>query len=123
MTPADARYGGGLVAGSKLLEIVGDLATELAIREGGDEGLCVAYDSVEFLAPVYAGDFVEARARILEVGRTSRSITADVERVIAAGEGGRAAVLEVPQPVARVSGTLVIGSADLLQGSGDRIES
>ena len=49
----DAHYGGGLVAGSKQLEIVGDLITELAMRYDGDEGLFRAYESVEFLdAPV-----------------------------------------------------------------------
>ena len=56
----DAHYAGGLVDGAKLLQLFGDVATELLIRSDGDEGLFVAYDSVEFLAPVHAGDFIEA---------------------------------------------------------------
>jgi acyl-CoA synthetase (AMP-forming)/AMP-acid ligase II len=54
--PGDARYGGDLVAGATAMAIFGDLETELAIRTYGDEGLCVAYHSVEFLAPLRPGD-------------------------------------------------------------------
>ena len=57
----DAHYGGNLVAGATQLKIVGDLITELAMRYDGDEGLFRAYESVEFLAPLYAGDWIEAR--------------------------------------------------------------
>ena len=64
----DAHYGGNLVAGAKQLEIVGDLITELAMRYDGDEGLFRAYESVEFLAPLYAGDWIEAKGRIVRVG-------------------------------------------------------
>ena len=58
-----------LAAGSKAMEIFADLETEIALREGGDEGLCVAYDMVEFLAPLRSGDFVEGRARVVGRGR------------------------------------------------------
>ena len=40
IAPGDARYAGGLVAGSWTMELFADLETELALREGGDEGLC-----------------------------------------------------------------------------------
>src|SRR5205085_9771836 len=60
----DAHYGGNLVAGATQLKIVGDLITELAMRYDGDEGLFRAYESVEFLAPLYAGDWIEARGRM-----------------------------------------------------------
>ena len=56
----DAHYGGNLVDGARMLQLFGDVATELLIMHDGDEGLFVAYDSVEFLAPVYAGDYIEA---------------------------------------------------------------
>jgi 3-aminobutyryl-CoA ammonia-lyase len=72
MAQTDAHYGGDLVAGAKIMEIFGDLATELAIRHDGDEGLLAGYESVEFLGPVYAGDFIEATGRIVRVGTTSR---------------------------------------------------
>ncbi|HOJ94892.1 MAG TPA: 3-aminobutyryl-CoA ammonia lyase, partial [Fervidobacterium nodosum] len=67
MSQADAHYGGNLVDGAKMLQLFGDVATELLIRFDGDEGLFRAYDNVEFLAPVYAGDYIEARGEIVEV--------------------------------------------------------
>ena len=57
MSAHDAHYGGNLVDGARMLALFGDVATELLIRLDGDEGLFVAYDSVEFVAPVYAGAF------------------------------------------------------------------
>jgi len=59
MSQADAHYGGNLVDGARMLALFGDVATELLIRNDGDEGLFRAYDSVEFLAPVYAGDYID----------------------------------------------------------------
>src|SRR5207237_630877 len=64
MSQADAHYGGNLVDGARMLSLFGDVATELLIRLDGDEGLFRAYDSVEFLAPVYAGDYIEAVGKI-----------------------------------------------------------
>jgi len=74
----DAHYGGNLVAGAKQLEIVGDLITELAMRFDGDEGLFRAYESVEFLAPLYAGDWIEATGRMVSVGNSSRKCEFEV---------------------------------------------
>ncbi|HKA56486.1 MAG TPA: hotdog domain-containing protein, partial [Candidatus Binatia bacterium] len=71
MSAHDAHYGGNLVDGAKMLQLFGDVGTELSIRLDGDEGLFRAYDNVEFLAPVYAGDFIEVHGRIVGVGRTS----------------------------------------------------
>ena len=67
----DAHYGGNLVAGATQLNMVGDLITELAMRYDGDEGLFRAYESVEFLAPLYAGDWIEGRGQIVSVGTTA----------------------------------------------------
>jgi 3-aminobutyryl-CoA ammonia-lyase len=77
----DAHYGGNLVAGARQLEIVGDLITELAMRHDGDEGLFRAYESVEFLAPLYAGDWIEARGRIVQVGNTSRKCEFEIHKI------------------------------------------
>ncbi len=60
MSAHDAHYGGDLVDGARLLALFGDVATELCIRESGDEGLFAGYESIAFLAPVHAGDYVEA---------------------------------------------------------------
>jgi 3-aminobutyryl-CoA ammonia-lyase len=80
----DAHYGGNLVAGARQLEIVGDLITELAMRYDGDEGLFRAYESVEFLAPLYAGDWIEARGAIVSVGKTSRRCEFEIYKIGAA---------------------------------------
>jgi acyl-coenzyme A thioesterase PaaI-like protein len=107
--PGDARYAGGLVPGSKAMELFGDLETEIALREGGDEGLCVAYDMVEFLAPLHVGDYVEASARVVSRGDSSRKLHAEIFRVRAVDENGIDASPETPELVARASVTIVVG--------------
>ena len=72
MSSHDAHYGGNLVDGAKILELFGDVATELLIQHDGDEGLFKAYDNIEFIAPVYAGDYIEATGEIVSAGNTSR---------------------------------------------------
>jgi len=62
MSSHDAHYGGNLVDGAKMLQLFGNVATELLIINDGDEGLFCAYDSVEFLAPAYAGNYCSLRA-------------------------------------------------------------
>ena len=80
----DAHYGGNLVAGATQLRIIGDLITELAMRYDGDEGLFRAYESVEFLAPLHAGDWVEARGKIVSAGNSSRRCEFEVWKIGAA---------------------------------------
>jgi acyl-CoA hydrolase len=111
LSPGDARYAGGLVAGSKAMELFADLETEIALREGGDEGLCRAYDMVEFLAPLRVGDFVEATARVVERGRTSRRIYAEVHKVLTVDEHGRNVPLPEPVLAVRASATIVVGTS------------
>ena len=106
----DAHYGGELVDGARMLALFGDVATELLIRLDGDEGLFVAYDSVEFLAPVYAGDYVEAHGRITRVGNTSRAMSFEARKVIAARTDvneSAADFLAEPVVVCRATGTCV----------------
>jgi 3-aminobutyryl-CoA ammonia-lyase len=107
--PRDALYAGGLVPGSKAMELFGDLETEIALLEGGDEGLCAGYDMVEFLAPLHVGDYVEARARVVERGNSSRKLYAEVWRVRAVDERGIDASPEAPELAARASVTIVVG--------------
>jgi 3-aminobutyryl-CoA ammonia-lyase len=107
----DAHYGGELVNGAFMLSLFGDVATELAILCDGDEGLLVGYESVEFLAPLYAGDFVEATGRITKIGRTSRRIEFEARKVITVRRDisdSAADVLETPIVVGRAVGTTVV---------------
>ena len=110
MSAHDAHYGGNLVDGAKMLELFGDVATELLIRRDGDEGLFCAYDMVEFKAPVYAGDFIEATGEIVKEGNTSRKMVFEARKVITARpdiNDSAAEVLSEPILVCRASGTCV----------------
>ena len=107
----DAHYGGNLVDGARILALFGDVATEILIRRDGDEGLFRAYDSVEFLAPVHAGDFIEVHGELYEEGSTSRKIRFEAKKVIrprADLSDSAAEVLQEPVVVCRASGTCVV---------------
>ncbi len=111
MSAHDAHYGGNLVDGARMLALFGDVATELLILHDGDEGLFKAYDMVEFLAPVYAGDFIEATGEIVTVGNTSRKMVFEAKKVIAPRPDineSACDVLEMPVVVCRASGTCVV---------------
>ena len=110
MSAHDAHYGGNLVDGARMLNLFGDVATELLIKQDGDEGLFCAYDNVEFLAPVFAGDYIEAYGEITKVGNTSRKMTFEARKVITARtdiSASAAEVLAEPIVVCRASGTCV----------------
>ncbi|HVE84459.1 MAG TPA: hotdog fold domain-containing protein [Myxococcales bacterium] len=111
MSSHDAHYGGNLVDGARMLALFGDVATELCILHDGDEGLFRAYDSVEFLAPVYAGDFIEAEGEIVSAGNTSRKMRFEARKVIRPRPDvseSAAEALEQPVVVCRASGTCVV---------------
>lgn len=112
MSEHDAHYAGGLVDGARILQLIGDVATELLIRHDGDEGLLRAYETVEFLKPVFAGDFLEVYGEIVEVGNTSRKMKFEVYKVITnariAEQPSACDVLDPPQLVARASAVCVV---------------
>ena len=107
----EAHYGGNLVEGARVLKLFGDIVTEIAIVTDGDEGLFVGYDKIEFLAPVYAGDYIEATGRVIRIGNTSRTVELEAHKVIAARydqSPSGADVLDKPQLVVRAVGTTVV---------------
>jgi 3-aminobutyryl-CoA ammonia-lyase len=111
MSLQDAHYGGNLVDGAKVIQMFGDVATELLIRNDGDEGLFKAYDNIEFLAPVYAGDYVEATGEIVSTGNTSRKMIFQAFKVAQTRSdiGDSAAeILTEPVLVCKASGTCVV---------------
>ena len=111
MSTQDAHYAGNLVDGAKMLALFGDVATELLIKNDGDEGLFRAYNMVEFLAPVYAGDFIEATGEIVHQGNTSRRIQFEARKVIVPRpDVGETAcdVLDEPIVVCKAEGTCVV---------------
>ena len=65
---------------------------------------------VEFIAPVYAGDFIEATGEIVSEGNTSRKMVFEARKVIAPRpdiSDSAADLLEEPIVVCRASGTCV----------------
>jgi 3-aminobutyryl-CoA ammonia-lyase len=108
----DAHYG-SIAAGAYVMKLFGDLATEITVRRDGDEGLLRAYESVEFLAPVRPGDFLEGRATLVREGNTSRTFEAEAWRVIDARpdlEESAVDFLTEPVLVAKATGTTVVQS-------------
>src|SRR5437867_10228818 len=111
LSACDAHSGGQLVNGAHMLSLFGDVATELAILCDGDEGLLVGYEQIEFLAPLFAGDYVEVTGRITRIGRTSRRMEFEARKVICARRDisdSAADVLETPIVVGRAIGTTVV---------------
>ncbi|MDP9034580.1 MAG: 3-keto-5-aminohexanoate cleavage protein [Myxococcota bacterium] len=113
MSAHDAHYAGELVDGARILALFGDLATEILVRLDGDEGLFRAYESVDFLGPVFAGDYIEATAELVAIGDTSRKIRFEARKVLASvrrsGTPPSAVdVLDEPTVVARALGTCVV---------------
>lgn len=111
MSQLDAHYGGNLVDGARILALFGDAATELCIRHDGDEGLLRAYDSVELLAPTFAGDYLEVEAELVKVGNTSRTMRFEARKLIRPRRDlsdSAAEALAEPVVVCRATGTCVV---------------
>ena len=108
---AHAHYGGSLVDGAYTLGLFGDVATEVAIRADGDEGLLAGYSEVRFLDAVRAGDVLEASCEVVRVGRRSRELRCWAD-VVARAEPARgpsaARVLDAPLRVVEAVATLVV---------------
>ncbi|MCX2947985.1 hotdog fold domain-containing protein [Lentzea sp. NEAU-D7] len=109
-----AHYGGSLVDGAYGLGMFGDVATELLIHTDSDEGLFAGYSSVEFVAPIQAGDVIEASATLVRIGKRSREIEFEARVVCrSAPERGPSAadLLAEPIVVTRARGTVVAPKA------------
>lgn len=107
----DAHYAGGLVAGSWILGVFGDVVTELCLQHDGDEGLLRTYDKVDFLEPVRSGDFIEAQGRFTRIGQRSRTFVCEARRVVElTPERGETTgqLLDTPIVVARAEGAAVV---------------
>jgi 3-aminobutyryl-CoA ammonia-lyase len=119
MSAHDAHYGGNLVDGARMLNLFGDIATELLIINDGDEGLFVAYDNVEFTAPVYAGEYIEAEGWITKIGNTSRKMEFVAKKVIVPRTDiseSACDILDEPIIVCKASGTCVVTKENQRKG-------
>jgi 3-aminobutyryl-CoA ammonia-lyase len=109
MSTADGHYAGGLVDGARIVHLMGDAVTEILIQHDGDEGLSRVMNS-EFLAPVRSGDYVEIRAKLVSVGKSSRTIECTAHKIIELVEPNDSAanVLAEPLLVARMTDIAVV---------------
>nr|WP_132243460.1 hotdog fold domain-containing protein [Marinisporobacter balticus] len=110
MSAKDAHYGGELVDGAHMVHLFGDLATELLIMRDGDEGLFAGYEEIKFLAPVYAGDYIEVVGEIIKEGNTSRKMKFEARKVVISRKdisASAADVLDEPIVVCTAIGTCV----------------
>jgi 3-aminobutyryl-CoA ammonia-lyase len=111
-----AHYGGSLVDGAYGLGMFGDVATEMMIHTDGDEGLFAGYSTVEFLAPVQAGDVVEATGTLVRIGNRSREIQFEARVVCRANPDRGPSAADVLTPaitVTRARGTVVVPTPSL----------
>ena len=108
----DVHYPFGLVNGAWILSLFGDIATELAVRYDGDGGLLRAYKSIDLLAPIFLGDFIEAVGKIIKVGNSSRTIELEARKVISLAnipeQPSAFDVLDKPVTVARATLVTVV---------------
>jgi CoA:oxalate CoA-transferase len=65
MAVKDVFYGGGVVPGSRSFTLLGDTADRLMTRIYGNAGRCVGIKRFRLYTPVYAGDYLEFRARVI----------------------------------------------------------
>ena len=107
---AHAHYAGNLVDGAWGLGLFGDVATEMCIRTDGVEGLFAAYADVQFLAPVRAGDLVEASATLVRVGSRSRELDFALLVVARGDDASTSAAEMLPEPIVATTatGTVVV---------------
>ena len=97
MATADGHYAGGLVDGAKILQFFGDAVTEVLVRHDGDEGLMRTMDA-EFLVAVRSGDYIEVRAKMTRVGKTSRTFECTAHKVIELVDPDSSSARVLPEP-------------------------
>jgi 3-aminobutyryl-CoA ammonia-lyase len=101
----DTHYEGGLIPAATILRLFADCSSELGIRMDGVDGYLAAYESAEFLLPVYAGDYIEITATLASKGNRSRRIALTATRAIRAqllgGGLGGGTVISPPETVGR----------------------
>lgn len=66
MSSKDEFYGGGIVNGSRAVTLMCDAAEKLVNKVFGNTGKCTEVESIRLYAPIYAGDYMEFIARVVE---------------------------------------------------------
>ena len=82
MKGSDGHYVGGLVNGARIVDVWGDVGTELMVLADGDISLFLGYKDIQFTAPVYVGDFMEYHGWIEKVGSCSYTCKFEAYKVV-----------------------------------------
>jgi len=77
----DKINGGGTLFGGQMMAWIDKLAAMTAQRHAESNVVTASIDQINFLAPVYKGDHVIMKGRVVYVGRSSMEIRVDVEAV------------------------------------------
>jgi uncharacterized protein (TIGR00369 family) len=78
MLPSDANPSGN-VHGGEIMRLIDECAGAAATRHARARVVTARIDELSFLAPVYVGNLVTARASVNHVGRTSMEVGVRVE--------------------------------------------
>ena len=78
MLPSDANPNGN-VHGGEIMRLIDTCAGAAATRHARGRVVTARIDELSFLAPVYVGDLVTAKASVNHVGRTSMEVGVRVE--------------------------------------------
>lgn len=108
----DSHYANQVVSLGTIMELFGMAGGKLSMQLDGDAGFMKAFDSVEFVAPAYEGDYLRVTAEQISTGKTSRkrAYTAyAVARTYGIGnQPSHGEVLDPPVLIARATGTVVV---------------
>ncbi|MHB1218384.1 MAG: 3-aminobutyryl-CoA ammonia lyase [Alphaproteobacteria bacterium] len=103
----DTHYAEGLIPAATIMRLFADCQSEVSIRMDGVDGYMAAYEKSEFLKPVYAGDYIEIRAKLIGQGNRSRRFAMEALRCLATKElgGGLSGgtIFDPPELVARAT--------------------
>lgn len=66
MSCKDEFYGGGIVNGSRAITLMGDVADRMVNKLFGNSGTCIGVETIRLHAPMYAGDYMEFIARVVD---------------------------------------------------------
>lgn len=74
MSSRDVFYGGGIVNGARTITYTGDLMDRIMTEIFGNVGRCTEIEKIRLYNPVYAGDYMEFIARVVELNDNTAKI-------------------------------------------------
>lgn len=98
----------GFQGGYWSLRVVGEVVTDLTIRLDGHNSLLRRYEGVDFLAPVYGGEYMRFGAKLVAIGDTSRTIDFWVDKELAESPRGWPHARVLDQPLRVVQGRAIL---------------